>query len=326
MGLDVMKKLKGEAKARQQRPGVVPASAPKFEPAHRFFVSSNWKNLLERRPKIAPKAAAAPRGPPPADGGAAADVVALDCEMVGVGPDGKRSALARVSIVNHEGHVLMDDFVRPAEAVTDYRTFITGITAATLKGPKVLREDAARRRAAELLDGKILVGHSLQNDFQVLMFSHPHNLIRDTALYKPLRPIGQKKTPSLAKLTEHWLHETIHSGSHDSVEDARMALRLYRLQSRAWEKQLRSAMKGSFGTAVAGNDDDADQGERVDDHGSIAASSSLASAKSSRKKKVSKKRQRHGGEASVGSVSVAARGDGETAQTTQVRKKRKKLR
>merc|ERR1712217_110315 len=97
---------------------------------------------------------------------------------------------------------------------------------------------------------------------------HPHNLIRDTSLYKPLRPVGQTKTPSLAKLTQHWLHQTIHSGSHDSVEDARMALRLYRLRSRAWEKQLRSAMKGG-GVAAAGDEDD-DEGERVESNSSVA--------------------------------------------------------
>lgn len=35
-------------------------------------------------------------------------IVALDCEMVGVGPSGYRSVLARVSIVNGQGDVLMD--------------------------------------------------------------------------------------------------------------------------------------------------------------------------------------------------------------------------
>ena len=35
-------------------------------------------------------------------------VVAMDCEMVGVGPTGTRSVLARVSIVDSEGNVLVD--------------------------------------------------------------------------------------------------------------------------------------------------------------------------------------------------------------------------
>jgi len=38
-------------------------------------------------------------------------IVALDCEMVGVGFDGEQSALARVSIVDWNGFVLLDTYV-----------------------------------------------------------------------------------------------------------------------------------------------------------------------------------------------------------------------
>lgn len=47
-----------------------------------------------------------------------ARVCAMDCEMVGVGLAGKTSALARCSIVDFDGAVLYDKFVRPAEKVT----------------------------------------------------------------------------------------------------------------------------------------------------------------------------------------------------------------
>ena len=45
--------------------------------------------------------------------------VAMDCEMVGVGEDGGRSVLARVSIVNFHGQVLMDRYVKPKEWIQD---------------------------------------------------------------------------------------------------------------------------------------------------------------------------------------------------------------
>jgi RNA exonuclease 4 len=57
--------------------------------------------------------------------------------MVGVGPEGKSSILARVSIVNYYGEVLMDKYVTPTERVVDYRTFVSGIT------PEVLKEKGA---------------------------------------------------------------------------------------------------------------------------------------------------------------------------------------
>lgn len=53
--------------------------------------------------------------------------VAMDCEMVGVGPGGEESILARVSIVNYFGKCVYDKYVKPTEKVTDYRTAVSGI-------------------------------------------------------------------------------------------------------------------------------------------------------------------------------------------------------
>ena len=60
----------------------------------------------------------------------------MDCEMVGVGLEGKESILARVSIVNHFGQCLYDKYAKPVEKVTDYRTFVSGIRPADLKNGK----------------------------------------------------------------------------------------------------------------------------------------------------------------------------------------------
>lgn len=57
----------------------------------------------------------------------------MDCEMVGVGPDGNDSALARISIVNQFGHCVYDKFVKPKEQVTDYRTWVSGVRPEDLK-------------------------------------------------------------------------------------------------------------------------------------------------------------------------------------------------
>ena len=51
--------------------------------------------------------------------------------MVGVAGIGE--ALARVSIVNYHGHVLYDKYVRPEGKVTDFRTWVSGITPFHLK-------------------------------------------------------------------------------------------------------------------------------------------------------------------------------------------------
>jgi RNA exonuclease 4 len=57
----------------------------------------------------------------------------MDCEMVGVGIEGMESSLARVSVVNWYGAVLIDEYVRQTERVVDYRTTYSGIRAHDLK-------------------------------------------------------------------------------------------------------------------------------------------------------------------------------------------------
>mmetsp|Transcript_20686 Transcript_20686/g.59924 ORF Transcript_20686/g.59924 Transcript_20686/m.59924 type:complete len:329 (-) Transcript_20686:71-1057(-) len=323
MGLDILKKLRNDAKARQKT-GKVAEAAPKHPPAQQYFVSSNWKSLLSKKPRISPKAAAA--STPVADFGAASNIVAMDCEMVGVGPDGTKSVLARVSIVDNEGKVLLDKFVRPLEFVTDFRTHITGITAATLHRSDIISEVEARKRAAELLDGKVVVGHSIQNDFQVLMLTHPHALIRDTSTYKPLRPPGREsRTPSLKRLVELHLSEQIHGGQHDSVEDARCALRLYRLKSRLWEKQLRSAMAarrpGAPGDPAAGSAD----AEASDDEGEPVERTPAGGARARREKRKAKVGTGKVAAKSAKSTRAEATGaDSSFSRGTRARKRRKK--
>jgi len=58
--------------------------------------------------------------------------------MVGVGPEGKESVLARVSIVNFYGNVILDKFVLPREKVVDYRTHVSGITKEILEDGKYI--------------------------------------------------------------------------------------------------------------------------------------------------------------------------------------------
>jgi len=69
-----------------------------------------------------------PPGLPPKDR-LPGSFIALDCEMVGVGPMGAESTLARISVVNYFGAVLVDEFVRQKERVTDWRTQWSGVRA-----------------------------------------------------------------------------------------------------------------------------------------------------------------------------------------------------
>ncbi|KAI5411790.1 hypothetical protein KIW84_056744 [Lathyrus oleraceus] len=165
------------------------------------------------------------------------DAVGMDCEMVGVG-QGNKSALARVSLVNKWGNVIYDEFVRPMERIVDYRTKISGIRPQDLRKAKDFC--TAQKKVAELIHGRILVGHALSNDLKALLLSHPKKDIRDTSEYPPfLRSSGRVALRHLA--SEH-LGAKIQSGEHCPVDDARAAMMLYQRNRKEWEK----CVKGKF--------------------------------------------------------------------------------
>jgi apoptosis-enhancing nuclease len=68
------------------------------------------------------------RTPREAPGPLPSKCVAIDCEMVGTGPRGRVSELARCSVVSYHGDVLYDKYIRPELPIVDYRTRWSGIT------------------------------------------------------------------------------------------------------------------------------------------------------------------------------------------------------
>jgi RNA exonuclease 4 len=170
--------------------------------------------------------------------------IAVDCEMVGIGPEPNRdSALARVSLVNFHGHQVYDSYVQiPRKIeVTDYRTAVSGIE------PKHLRTDVARpfeevrEDLKTLLGGRILVGHAVKNDLDVLILKHDRRFIRDTSKFSKFRALAMTpgRTPGLKLLADKLLGVQIQVGAHSSVEDARATMALYRLEKDAFEKEIR---------------------------------------------------------------------------------------
>lgn len=170
--------------------------------------------------------------------------VALDCEMVGIGPEPDRdSALARVSLVNFHGHQIYDSYVQmlPKIEVTDYRTAVSGIEPKHLQKHVARPFEEVRDDVSVLLAGRILVGHAVKNDLNVLILKHDKRFIRDTSKFSKFRAISQTpgRTPGLKYLTEKLLGVEIQVGAHSSVEDARATMALYRLEKDEFENEIR---------------------------------------------------------------------------------------
>ncbi|XP_014213755.1 RNA exonuclease 4 isoform X2 [Copidosoma floridanum] len=163
--------------------------------------------------------------------------IGIDCEMVGIGNGGVDSMIARVSIVNKNGFCVYDKYVKPTEEVTDFRTAVSGIRPHHLAKGEYFK--VVQKEVADILKGRILVGHALHNDLAVLFLSHPKKSQRDTSRYKFFKKITKGNTPSLKKLASELLGIDIQSGEHNSIEDARAAMQLYQLYKRKWELEIK---------------------------------------------------------------------------------------
>uniref|UniRef100_A0A0K0DLL7 RNA exonuclease 4 n=1 Tax=Angiostrongylus cantonensis TaxID=6313 RepID=A0A0K0DLL7_ANGCA len=137
-----------------------------------------------------------------------------------------------------EGKIVFDKYVKPKERVTDFRTSVSGIRPAHIANGSPF--DVVQREVAKILKDRIIVGHALNNDFRVLNLHHNRKLTRDTAKCALLRKMANcNGVPSLKKLASTVLGVDIQQGEHDSVVDARVALRLYLTVKKKWESDIK---------------------------------------------------------------------------------------
>ncbi|CAL8287723.1 unnamed protein product [Merluccius merluccius] len=163
--------------------------------------------------------------------------------MVGGGPQGQISMLARCSVVSYDGDVVFDEYIKPDEPVTCYRTRWSGIRPCHLAN--ALPFQIAKRQVAKLLHGKVVVGHAVHHDFQSLAYVHPPSHTRDTQKIPLLNLKGGfevQRTVSLKNMSKTILNHEIQVGrnGHSSLEDARATMKLYRAVATDWEKVLAS--------------------------------------------------------------------------------------
>jgi RNA exonuclease 4 len=77
--------------------------------------------------------------------------------------------------------------------------------------------ETVQKDVADLLEGRILVGHALKHDLEVLFMSHPKKDLRDTSRFGEFRKMSGGRTPSLKKLAKDILGIDIQGGEHSSV-------------------------------------------------------------------------------------------------------------
>ncbi|KAK7414478.1 poly(A)-specific ribonuclease [Neonectria punicea] len=176
-------------------------------------------------------------------------IIALDTEFVAVrqpeiemNSDGEREtirpivyALARASVVRgqgeDEGTPFIDDYIAIREPIVDYLTSYSGITEQDLD-PRVSKHSLlplkmAYKKIWILLNlGCKFLGHGLKQDFRVMNIHVPKSQVIDTIDLFFLK--SRLRKLSLAFLAWYLLKEDIQMETHDSIEDSRTALKLYR--------------------------------------------------------------------------------------------------
>lgn len=159
--------------------------------------------------------------------------MAIDSERVEI--NGLYEGIARFSIVNYYYETLYDRFIIPPGKVTDYRTKFSGVTEEILK--TALPFDIAKTEIIEILEGKIIIGHTIDSDLGPLGYEPPNELLRDISTYPQYR--GPHVYPtSLKTLMRIQFREQVQKGEHSSVEDAISAMKLYKNCLYKFEKFL----------------------------------------------------------------------------------------
>eukprot|EP00980_Cylindrotheca_fusiformis_P005068 scaffold1073_cov98-Cylindrotheca_fusiformis.AAC.7 len=171
------------------------------------------------------------------------EYVALDCEMVGVGESGQHSSVARVTVIDWSGTVLFDQVIQQTEPVTDYRTFVSGITPQMIQDATISLTEC-QEIVTSILQGHILVGHALKNDLRALGITHPWWLTRDTAKYEPFMKVRFDDGILWPRKLKDLVHEKLQheiqvpGRPHCPYEDAMAALDLYRTVRSKWESVM----------------------------------------------------------------------------------------
>ncbi|KAI6868491.1 hypothetical protein KC318_g19308, partial [Hortaea werneckii] len=186
-----------------------------------------------------------------------AEFVRLLREEIDMGADGSRtitrparSGLARVSVLRGDGQEqelpFIDDYIAIDEPVDDYLTQWSGLhpgdlTPGTSRFALVSLKEVYKKLWVLLNLGCNFIGHGLSSDFRTINIHVPESQVIDTQHLFSLGERTQRKL-SLRFLAWLLLQEDIQQNGlsgHDSIEDARTALKL-------WRKYVQYVSEGSL--------------------------------------------------------------------------------
>lgn len=135
---------------------------------------------------------------------------------------------------------MYDSYVQVRVPVPDFRTAVSGIQPAHLRAGVARPFKEVQGDLRVLLTGRVLVGHAVKNDLNALLLKHDKRYVRDTSTFSRFRELATTpgRTPALCTLAEKLLRVEIQVGAHSSVEDARAAMALFRLEKERFDAEV----------------------------------------------------------------------------------------
>jgi len=180
-------------------------------------------------------------------------LISIDCEML-MTIDGPK--VGRVTLLDHMGITVYDEYVRPESKVLDYLEKYSGLNEVNTGEGKSFQE--IQKDLLEVIGTNTYVlGHGLENDFTVLEL-YVDKVIDTSYLF--LSSEGYKM--KLKQLSKCYLNREIQSGTHSSREDALCCLLLlsYKVirNRRLLDEWVPEIFLGEF---IKGNEGEITEGE-----------------------------------------------------------------
>ena len=140
------------------------------------------------------------------------ELIAMDCEMCYTT---QGMEVVRVSVVDYNRNVLIDELVKPRGEILDFNTRFSGVSS--LNGA-VDDLDAIISKLSKFAgQSTIILGHGLENDLHSMGICH-ERILDTVALFPHDRGLPYRH--SLRTLVKNHLGKFIQQGEHDSAEDA----------------------------------------------------------------------------------------------------------
>lgn len=111
--------------------------------------------------------------------------------------------------------------------MTGWRSDESGITKWHMNNAYPFK--TAKKIVADLLDGRILVGHTVSQDLKFLGLTHPGHRIREIRNFDHFRKVLKQKRPELDALCLEFLDYDIDLGRHFPEDYAQLKMALFRL-------------------------------------------------------------------------------------------------